>query len=220
MEREMSGKGERWREKEGESEDESVLVQRRQQRHAALLKTLLPSSNCESLAWVSWEICWDVALNAIKIRTAGRGTGTLAVQEKERDGIFLHSLSRNPPVPVSFFKLVTYCLWWWSFVSGGRAVTHASLDFFVVSVCLWCSVFVAVAIQFFSYLLQANWKHTAHVLHARTFFSLETDQHRPFKTTHVKAFMNRPCNRITTVLNATVLFTLKRLSSKMEIYWY
>lgn len=135
MERERAGKGEQWREKEGEPEDESILVQRRQQRHAALLKTLLPSSNCEILARVSREICQDMALNAIKIRTAGRGTGTLAVQHKAGEGIFLHSLSRNPPVPLSFFKFVIYCLWRLSFVSGGRAVTHASTDFLFVVFC-------------------------------------------------------------------------------------
>lgn len=94
MERGIAAK--RKREKEGEQSEYPRPDWKKRKRNAALLKTLLPSSNCEILAWVSWEVCQDMILNAIKIRTAGWETVTFAVQpatenREDREGIFIHS---------------------------------------------------------------------------------------------------------------------------------
>lgn len=93
-----------WREKwlkreRAQSEDERILVQ--QKRHF-IKKRRSPSNNCEILAWVSWEICQDMILNAIKIRTAGQETVTLSVWPATRAKEAL-TLSTYPHLSLSFF---------------------------------------------------------------------------------------------------------------------
>lgn len=140
-------------------------------------------------------------LNAIKIRTAGRETVTLTVRptvETERY-LYIHLVVIFPFHSLFFFllKFAFYCSWWFCFLSGSRAVCDVlflGCFFFPVvdvSVCLPCPVLVAIAVRFFSHLFQTNWKHTLHCFRARSFLSLKLYRHRPFKTTHVKAFMNR-----------------------------